>query len=473
MVKSALILMLAFFATALPAAGESAREKTDSEIFNEGVDHYRAGDATNALSTLRPIMLSRTHGARAAEIVAKLEYDAARKPGAEDALSRLEEAASSAQIALRADPENPRLVRNFSLAVAQLPELRETRRIDSVIESSKNTPPQQLLKKAVAESRRLLADIPEMAALSTNDADRAVAKADECGAAAEKLADTWLSLKEAVCRAVTNEKEAAEISLQVDELRKKTEEAARQISDIDPDASYAIAAVEDAFTGFYKAFALPPEAIGEVIVNQSNACRNVAAECGRPWQNEALDFTRAFRAKFPAWAKAYEQAAAADTNKPPFTAETQAKIADLATRLEKLQIECVEKPAAENQRKALDTAVEISRLLPNDGKSDGSRNSRDPDRNRKNGKNRNDGGGDDKNGDPRNDGQNAKNDDPGKESENEDADGKDEKDASGDDSDDRETQAVLKKAQERSDEHEAEKKARMRRLRLPPNERDW
>ena len=37
----------------------------------------------------------------------------------------------------------------------------------------------------------------------------------------------------------------------------------------------------------------------------------------------------------------------------------------------------------------------------------------------------------------------------------------------------REVEALLKKAQERSDEHEAEKKARMRKAKLPPNERDW
>jgi hypothetical protein len=41
------------------------------------------------------------------------------------------------------------------------------------------------------------------------------------------------------------------------------------------------------------------------------------------------------------------------------------------------------------------------------------------------------------------------------------------------DTEDQEVEAVLKKAQERSDEHEAEKKARMRKAPLPPNERDW
>ena len=466
MAKVALVLScLIFTATLFAAPAEEKHKRSDSEIWNEGVEHYRAQDVTNALSTLRPIMLSRTHGARAAEIVAKLEYDAARKPGAEDALSRLEEAATAAQIALRANPDDPRLNRNFSLAVAKLPELRETKRINSLLESSKNTPPAQLLKKAVVESRQLLSDIPAIVALSTNDADRAVAKADECGAAAGSLADTWLSLKEAVCRAVTNEKEVAAISLQVDELRKKTEEAARQISDIDADAAYGIAAAEDGFTGFYKAFVLPPEAVDEVIVNQSNACQNVAAECGRSWQNEALDFTRAFRAKFPAWAKAYEQATAADTNKPPFTAESQAKIADLATRLEKLQLDCIENPTLEKQRKALDTAVEISKLIPKDEKSDKSQNSQSPDRNpnqnQKNDKNGNDGSDDEENENRPDEDRDGKDD------------GKDKNDASGDKSDGKEIEAVLKKAQERSDEHEAEKKARMRRMRLPPNERDW
>jgi tetratricopeptide (TPR) repeat protein len=60
-------------------------------------------------------------------------------------------------------------------------------------------------------------------------------------------------------------------------------------------------------------------------------------------------------------------------------------------------------------------------------------------------------------------------------SEGEDDKDKDEPDEGDDrqDSEDQEVEAVLKKAQERSDEHEAEKKARMRKAPLPPNERDW
>ena len=63
-----MILALAAF---LLAATEPAM--TDGEVWNEGVSFYRDGDVTNALKTLRPLLLSKTHGARAAEVIAKLE----------------------------------------------------------------------------------------------------------------------------------------------------------------------------------------------------------------------------------------------------------------------------------------------------------------------------------------------------------------------------------------------------------------
>jgi len=76
----------------LLAATEPAT--TDGEVWNEGVEYYRAGDVTNALRVLRPLILTKSHGARAAEVVAKLEYEK----------GNIEEAANAAQIALRAAP---------------------------------------------------------------------------------------------------------------------------------------------------------------------------------------------------------------------------------------------------------------------------------------------------------------------------------------------------------------------------------
>ena len=36
---------------------------TDGEVWNQGVDFYRAGDVTNALRVLKPLMLTREFGA--------------------------------------------------------------------------------------------------------------------------------------------------------------------------------------------------------------------------------------------------------------------------------------------------------------------------------------------------------------------------------------------------------------------------
>ena len=89
---------------------------TDGEVWNEGVGYYRAGDVTNALRVLRPLMVSKTHAARAAEVVAKLEFERGNQ----------EEAAVAAQIALRATPDDAKANRNFTRTTDGLLEARET-----------------------------------------------------------------------------------------------------------------------------------------------------------------------------------------------------------------------------------------------------------------------------------------------------------------------------------------------------------
>jgi hypothetical protein len=188
---------------------------------------------------------------------------------------------------------------------------------------------------------------------------------------------------------------------------------------------------------------------------------------GRSWQQDALDYTRAFRAKFPAWARAYEQQAQSDTNKPPFTAEDQAKISALATELEKLQMECVEKSLPPSQEEAVRIINEIRELLPKDNNG-GGQSQQNQDQQQKNDQNQ-------QQNQQNQDQQQQQQDQQQSEDENKDDDKDKEEPDEGDqqDSEDQEVEAVLKKAQERSDEHEAEKKARMRKAPLPPNERDW
>ena len=453
-----LVVSLSLFAL---RADEPAPALTDGEVWNQGVDFFRAGDATNALRVLKPLMLSPTHGPRAAEVVAKLAYDA----------GDLEEAAAAAQIALRAAPEDAKANRNFTRATDRLPEIRETRRINAVLQASKGKDPGSLLRNATAEARRLMAD---SGTYRTNAPARRVALADSLSARAERLADTWIPVREAIVQSVTNQEQAATILLQVEQAEAKTKTAATALGDLDESAYATLSDVEHDFTRFLKQTILPPAAMDEDLVAQSNAWLDVEAFNGRSWQQDALDYTRSFRAKFPAWARAYEQQAQSDTNRPPFTAEDQAKVAALASELEKLQLGSVEKPLPPDQEKALAVIEQIRALLPKDPNGGG--------------------GGQDQ----PNQGQNQNRDrqpeqqpeqqpkqdppeqppeeprqdqDPQKDQEPETPEGEaDEPEKS---REEQELEATLKKAQERNDEHEAEKKARMRKAPLPPNERDW
>jgi len=305
----------------------------------------------------------------------------------------------------------------------------------------------------------------------TNDPVRAVALADSLSLRAEKLADTWLPVREAIAQAVTNEEQASTIVLQIEQAEAKTKRAAEQFGDMDEGAYATMSDVEHDFTRFLKLTAMPPAAMAEGEVAQSNAWQDVAAFNGRSWQADALDYTRAFRAKFPAWARAYEQQAQSDTNRPPFTAEDQAKISALATELEKLQLECVDKSLPPSQEKSLEIIRQIRELLPKDKNGgQGRQNQQDNSQQQNNQDQQQD---KNKEQDDKQDQQSDQKQDQDPQQQEEEKESEGQEDDQQEQKDDKEVEALLKKAQERNDEHEADKKARMRKAPLPPNERDW
>ena len=343
--------MIFALAAFLLAATEPAT--TDGEVWNEGVEYYRAGDVTNALRVLRPLILTKSHGARAAEVVAKLEYEK----------GNLEEAANAAQIALRAAPDDAKANRNFTRATDRLPAIREEEHLKAVLKAAEGKDPGAMLLAATKDCRALMA---ESGAYRTNRAEKAVVLADALSKRAERLSDSWIPVRELIAQSVTNEEQAATISAQIDAARKKTKEAAKKLGDLDPEAYPLLSDAEHDFTRFVKLTVMPPAAMDEDLAAQSNAWLDVEAFNGRSWQQDALDYTRAFREKFPAWARAYEQQAQSDTNKPPFTAEDQAKVSALATELEKIQLGCIDKSLPPEQEKALEIINEIRELLPKD-----------------------------------------------------------------------------------------------------------
>ena len=426
---------------------------TDGEVWNEGVEYYRAGDVTNALRVLRPLMLSKTHGARAAEVVAKLEYDRGNQ----------DEAAGAAQIALRAAPEDAKANRNFTRATDGLLAARETKRINDILKAAQGKDPGAMLMDATKEARTLMT---EAGGFRTNAPVRAVALADALSKRASAIADTWIPVREVIAQSVTNEEQAATILQQIEQAQAKTKKAVKEFGDLDGNAFASMSDVEHDFTRFLKLTVMPPAAIAEDLVAQSNAWQDVADFNGRKWQQDALDYTRAFRAKFPAWAQTYEQQAQSDTNKPPFTKEAQAKISALATEVEKLQIECCTKALPPNQEKAIELLNEINELLPKDknGGGQGQQNQQQQQQNQQQ-------QADNNKDQPNQQSDQKQEQDPENPDEDPSEDSQDQQDQP--DQEDQEVEATLKKAQERNDEHEAEKKARMRKAPLPPNERDW
>ena len=455
---------LAFLAVSLPAL--SAEEPvTDRETWNLGVSQYRAGDFTNALETLKGLESSKTHKARAAELVSRILHDRAHDPArAGTALDDLEEASRYSQIALRGAPRDAKARRNFARAVEGIGELREQKRLEGITRRFNGRDPGSILRGSLHETRETL---DESATYRTNVAERAIERADALQRRMEDLGEIWVAVNAAIASAVTNEEEAATIAVQIDRARENTERAAKELGDMEDGAYSTLSEVERDVNKFFKMTALPMDAISEDLMAQSNAWLDVENVNGHVWQNEALDFTRAFRSKFPAWARAYEQQAAADTNKPPFTAEAQAEISTLSTELEKLQIECVQKSLPPEQEKALGIITKIIELMPKDGGKGGGQGAQNNQQQKKNDSSKND---DKKDSNDKDLGQPP----PEQDEKENDEPKEDEKEAKEDEKEvDKDVEAVLRKAKERTEEYEAEKKARMRKARLPPNERDW
>ena len=451
----AVLAMGALLGAGAAFADSTSVPLTDGEVWNEGVEYFRNNDVTNALRVLRPLMLSKTHGARAAEVVAKLEYDR----------GNLEEAAGAAQIALRAAPEDAKANRNFTRATDGLPEARETKRINAILQAAQGKDPGAMLLAATKDARQLMTDA---GAYRTNAPAKAVALADALAKRAEKLADVWIPVREVIAQSVTNEEQAATIIQQIDGAQAKTKGAAKELGDLGDGGYAAMSDVEHDLTRFLKLTVMPPAAVDEGLQSQSNAWMDAEAFNNRSWQQDALDYTRAFRAKFPAWAQAYEAEAQSDTNKPPFTKEAQDRISALATELEKLQIECCAKALPPNQEKAINLLNEIRELLPKDSNQNGqgqnNQNQQNQDQQNKKDNQQQD--------QQKQDESDQKQDQDPNQRQNQDEQD-DQNQPEEENEEDQELEATLRKAQERNDEHEAEKKARMRKAPLPPNERDW
>jgi len=145
--------------------------------------------------------------------------------------------------------------------------------------------------------------------------------------------------------------------------------AAEKMRDIDPAYSTALSHVEPAIYHFWRGIVPPPPLVDEDIDLQSNAIfrADQPRVPNRPDQPEALELTRLFQQRFPAWADQMAQAAKSDTNAPSFKPEDRAEIERLTSETLALQQAVSSAQSAhslQDQHHALRDLLRIRELLP-------------------------------------------------------------------------------------------------------------
>ena len=243
-----------------------------------------------------------------------------------------------------------------------------------------------------------------------------------------------------------------------------------------------------------------PLAVADLLL-QTNAYINAARTDGFSWQEEALESTRIFRARFPAWAQQYEQQAQSNKKMKPFTKEEQEEVAELAADVEKIQVRCVKDPVRSEQLEAIRKIQRILELLPKDPLSNpkqqpqqqNQKNDKNQDQNQDQKQNQDQNSDQDQNQAKEQDQDKDKDQEQDKDKEqdqdkdkDQDSDKDEDKDADEKDAeekpgemDKKESEELLQKCREalkRSkdyEKYEDEKKARKRKARLLSGERDW
>jgi len=444
----------------LSAARGADIEEAETYRYNAAYAYYLAKDLDKATQTLRPLLTSKKNGARAGELLGKLLMEQAKEKGAEDPSAKagaLEEAATGFQRALRDTPKDERRNRNLTRSVSTLPEARETAHIAKVMKESGQTSPDQLMGTMLAEQRAIL---EESFTVVTNDAPTLISKSEALAKRQEKQSDLWIPLKQHMLQAVTNQQQQAQFAQQIELARDSMKGATSALQDLLPEAATDTAQIEPLVYVFWKAVVMPPAAVDEDILCQSNAIQKINARYleNRETQGEALQLTKLFRARFPDWAKQYQQQAKADTNMPPFTAEDQAKIEEIAAHTEKLQAEVVEKKPLEKERRslqeqALKNLIEIRNLLPKQkgqGQSQQQQQNQQQQQQQKQEEQQQD-----QKKEERKQEEQKKEEEPKKQEAPQDV------------------QELLRKALDREKEHEQDKKEKMRKIPMSPSERDW
>jgi Ca-activated chloride channel family protein len=441
-------------AEAYSAAARGAEpDEAQAYLLNAALALRRAGDNRGAIALLQPLLRGRRTADRAAELLGLAAFDAAAAtngPGAAAAkVEALEEAGGAFQQALRGRPDETRRQRNLARVEMQLPALREEARIDRLLQQYGQTPPDQLIGRMLREQRSLL---PAASEAFTNEAPRQIAALETLAGRQDANADLWVPVKRALLEspAITNVQQRAQFEQGIEMTRDLMAAAAGRLRDVDPAGLADVARAEAPVYLFWKGLAAPPPLLDEDIALQSNALARADRPIvgTRPDQPEALELTRLFQERFPVWADQVAQQAQSDTNAPTLKPEDRAEIERLTAATIPLQ----EGPSAADRRQALKNLLRIRELLPKQ-KQPQPQPQEQPQ--------------------PQPEQQPPRPQPPEEPPEPKEQEPQEEPQPPPQEQPPPSVQDLLDRALQREKEHEAEKRERMNRIPMLPNERDW
>ena len=467
-------------APAASVPGQPATGRDAKVVYNEAVDAYLAGDATNAASLLLPLSANPDFPA-AAELYGAAEFKKSFDPvlatNAAERVELLSGAARGFRTALAKNAGDERLQRNLYRATSALPVLRETAHVDAVLARHAQEQPPQLIARMLGEQRAVA---EALRTLATNRSAAARISGLESLATRQRLVgDMWIPLKPALTnpQAVTNEQQRAMVGQMVEEARSAMDRAAQALEDVDEAAAVEpLALAENAAFGFWFMTAEPPGLIDEGILCETNV---VDSPLKPKWplredNATALALSKSFSERFPEWAKQYiaqdaqRRQQEGSTNAPSFTEENVAKINELMEQLLWLQdYNCKTTNVADRvsgAREALSFLYKIRDLLPKDGGGSSSADQQQQQQAQNQQQEKQDEKQDRQQQEQQENQQNEERQDEEQESKP----AEESKDEPPPD-----VEEALRKALQREREHEADKQRQRREYPMPPNSRDW
>lgn len=472
-------LLLALAQQAESAQPESPRDSRAA--FNKAVELYGAGDFSNAVRLLRPLML-RKDMPGAMDLYGAAEFILAEDPSvatnAAERMERLSSAAAAFQRVMAAGADDPaRVERNIARAMAPMAGLREQMRRDSINAKYGKADPASLASMMRDEQRGVADAIGKV----TGDASSRIEAMEELARREGAVADMHFKLSEMLAEAAknsTNEEAKAAMAEMSETLSRAIGDAAEAIENISGDSARLAGSASLATLDIWKHLAEPPANIDEAILCMTNAFMKAGSpRWGTRRDSEtALDMVNVFTAKFPQWAEEFlarqeqERQQSGATNEPPFTAETAAEIMRLVEPLafilkDSAEFDDTPEKVAATASETLPMLEEIRSLLPKrESDSQGgqsqqqSQEGQDSSQEPKDGQE--DGGKDEKQ--PRPDDAAAQ--------KREESRGEEKNEARPLPED---VEEALRRALQRELEHEAEKQKLRREAPLPANSRDW